>query len=237
MRRTLALETVLTIACVQTLQAAFIVEPIVGGSAYDHYAWVGGAGGAASVIALGGTAPGLSGINQSIFGGSVSPDIYQFSYTPGVDADNTVFAPDDLLGDNYGIPNYAAGLVGGGSGQYNVYATWIVSYGVGDPTSIANCDFFVTGDGPTVQPPTINQNTGYTGIPGGNGGWFYLGTVDLTAGNTYTVTMDAIVDSYVSMRSAGVMWEAVPVPEPSSIALSVLGGLGLALRALSRRKT
>jgi hypothetical protein len=46
--------------------------------------------------------------------------------------------------------------------------------------------------------------------------------------------MDAISDSFVSMRSAGVMWEAAPVPEPSMVALSVIGGLGL-LFALRRR--
>jgi hypothetical protein len=222
-----------TMMC-QCVQAAFVVEPISGGKAFDHYAWAGGAGGVASVTALGGTAPGLSGINSSIFGGSVSPDIYRFSYTPGTDVDNTTFAADDPLGDNFGVANLASGLVGGGSGLYNVYATWPVSSNVGPVPADPNVNFLVSSDGPLLTTPAINQNTGLSGTPGGNEGWFLLGTVSLTAGNTYTVDMDAITDNFVSMRSAGVMWEAAPVPEPSMVALSVIGGLGL-LFALRRR--
>jgi hypothetical protein len=231
MKKYLALGTILTIACAQTLQAAFIVEPIAGGKAFGNYAWVGGAGGVASVTALGGTAPGLSGINSSIYGGNVSPDIYQFSYTPGTDVDNTVFSAGDPLGDNFGTPNLASGVTGGGSGMYNVYATWIVSSNV----NAAGVDFSATSDGPAVSVLAVDQNTGMSGSPGGNAGWFLLGTVSLTAGNTYTVTMDAVADTFVSMRSAGVMWEPVPVPEPSTLALSLLGGAVL-FGLISRRK-
>ena len=229
MKKILTLATVLTIASAQTLQAAFIVEPIAGGKAYANYAWIGGAGGVASVTALGGTAPGLSGINQSIFGGSVSPDIYRFSYTPGVDADNTVFTPGQHLGGNYAIENLASGVTGGGSGQYNVYATWIPSTGItGYGTT-----FEVSSDGPLIVSPLIDQNTGGTGNPGGNAGWFHLGTVSLTAGNTYTVDMYPAAYTYVSMRSAGIMWEVIP--EPSTMALCIAGGLVL-LGCISRRR-
>ena len=236
MKKLLALGTVLTIACVQTVQAAFIVEPIAGGLAYNHYAYL-PAGGVASVTALGGTAPGLSGINSSIYGGNGATDTYRFSYTPGTDVDNWSPAAGLTLGDNYLVDNYATGVIGGGSGRYNVYATWIVSSNItGGGTT-----FNVTSDGPLVTSPLINQNTGMTGngvlngTGGGNVGWFYLGTVALTAGNTYTVSMAPVTSTFTSMRSAGVMWEMVPVPEPSTLALSIVGGLFL-LGHISRRR-
>lgn len=205
----------------QGVQAAFVVEPISGGKAFANYT------GNERTTALGGTAPGLSGINSSIFGGTAAPHIYQFSYTPGVDSDNTVFTPGQLLGDNYEAPNYATGLTGGGDGLYNVYATWVVS----DNISGLGTTFTVTSDDSPIAVANIDQNTGKSGSPGGNAGWFYLGTVELTAGNTYTVQMAPASDTYVSMRSAGVMWEAIP--EPSTLALLV-GGLGLFVAARRR---
>lgn len=234
MKTFVALAAVLTFACVQTLQAAFIVEPVPGGKALANYSWIGGAGGAARVnTTLGGTAPGLSGTGSHAWGGTVAPHVYQFSYTPGPDVDNTVYTPGLLLGDNYTVPNYATGLTGGGSGIYNVYATWVVSANIGSPTTVANANFLVSSDGPLLTPPTVNQNTGMSGGPGGNAGWFYLGTVGLTAGNTYTVVLDPIVDNYVSVRMAGVMWEMVP--EPSTLALAMVGGL-LLFGGIARRR-
>lgn len=227
MKRLLALGTVLTAVCVQTLQASFIVEPIAGGKAFANYAYL-PAGGAASVTALGGTAPGLSGIVSSIYGGNGATDTYRFSYTPGPNVDNTLFTPGLLLGDNYAVPNYATGLTGGSSGRYNVYATWVVSANV----SGGGTTFKVSSDGPLITSPLINQNTGMSGTPGGNAGWFLLGTVDLTAGTTYTVDMTPVSSTFVSMRSAGVMWELIP--EPSTLALSIAGGLVL-LGRISRR--
>ena len=54
-----------------------------------------------------------------------------------------------------------------------------------------------------------------------------LGTVQLTAGNTYTVTQTAANLLFTSMRSSGVMWEAAPVPEPTLLSLLALPMLSL----------
>jgi hypothetical protein len=56
-----------------------------------------------------------------------------------------------------------------------------------------------------------------------------LGTVQLTAGNTYTVVQTAPNTSFVSMRSAGVMWELQPdnVPEPATVALIGMACIGM----------
>lgn len=234
MKTFVALGAVLTFACVQTLQAAFIVEPTSGGKAFANYAYL-PAGSAASVGTT--PAPTALGLTRTshIFGGNGATDTYQFSYTPGTDVDNTVFSGGLQIGDNYLVPNYATGKTGGVSAKYNVYATWIVSSNI----SGGGTTFTVTSDGaPTVTGP-LNQNTGMTGngilngIGGGNVGWFLIGTVDLTAGNTYTVQMTPVSSTYVSMRSAGVMWEMVP--EPSTLALSLVGGL-LLLGHISRRR-
>jgi len=235
MKRVILSTIVAATLIAQCVQAAFIVEPIAGGKAYANYAYTGAGGTAASVTALGGLAPGLSGINSSIFGGNGTTDQYTFSYTPGTDADNTTFTAGQWLGDNFGTTNYASGVIAGASGDYNVYATWVVSANIGSPTTVPNLDFYVSSDGPLLHPATVNQNTGNTGTPGGNAGWFYLGTVSLTAGNTYTVVWDSIVDNFVSMRSAGVMWEPVLVPEPSTLVLSIAGGLALLGLSFRRR--
>jgi len=230
MKASVALGAVLTIACAQTLQAAFIVEPTSGGKAFGNYSYL-PAGGAASIGAS--PAPTALGLTRTshIYGGNGATDTYRFSYTPGTDLDNTVFSVGLQIGDNYSVANYATGETGGATAQYNVYATWVVSSNV----SGGGTTFTVTSDGSPLISPLINQNTGMSGSPGGNAGWFYLGTVALTAGNTYTVSMSPVSSTFVSMRSAGVMWEMLPVPEPSTLALSLAGGL-LLLGYISRRK-
>jgi hypothetical protein len=57
--------------------------------------------------------------------------------------------------------------------------------------------------------------------------WNLLGTVQLTAGNTYTVTQTAPNTSFTSMRSGGVMWELQPIPEPATLSLAALGLIGV----------
>ncbi|MEM8494707.1 MAG: PEP-CTERM sorting domain-containing protein [Planctomycetota bacterium] len=188
-------------------------------------------------------AVGASGF-ASLFGGngSLSPDTYVFSYTPGTDVDNFSPAAGSLLGSTTGFgTETASGLVGGGSGQYNVYITVPATTNI----SGGNTTITATSDSADVV-SVLDLNNGGTGadlvtgpvddpldqifVGGANDAWFLLGTVDLTAGVTYTVTWEAGTNSFVSMRAAGVLWEAVPEPATASL-------LGLGALAMLRRRS
>jgi len=170
------------------------------------------------------------GAHSSLFGGNgnLFPDTYVVSYTPGTDNDNYSLAAGALLGSSTGFgTETSSGLTGGVSGSYKVYIT-VPSSGNVTSTSTATA----TGDFmSTVVVSGLNLNDGGTGVdldpgPAFVGGavnaWYLLGTVDLTAGNTYTMTLESTGgNTFVSQRLAGVMWE--PVPEPSSAALLGLG--------------
>lgn len=177
------------------------------------------------------------GLHQSIFGGDglVFPDTYIMSYTPGTDADNYSPTAGSLLGSTTGFgTELASGIAGGGSGLYNVYITVPESSNV----NVAGSKITITGDGAPVVLGAVNLNNGGTGadldpgaafVGGAVNAWYKIGTVDLTAGSTYTLTMEANVNSFVSQRLAGVMWEAIP--EPSSIAMiALVSGCGLFIR-------
>jgi hypothetical protein len=175
-------------------------------------------------------------LHDSLFGGDgvVSPDTYIMSYTPGVDADNFFPAAGSLLGSTTGFGSeLSSGLAGGGSGLYNVYITVPDSTNVNVAGSIAT----ITGDGAPVVVGPLNLNSGGTGadldagpgfVGGANNAWFLIGTVSMTAGNTYTLTLEAEVNSFVSQRLAGVMWEAVP--EPATVSLLAFGAIALLRR-------
>lgn len=174
------------------------------------------------------------GAHQSIFGGDgvALPDTYVVSYTPGTDVDNYSPATGALLGSSTGFgTELASGLAGGTTGLYNVY----ISVPEATNVNVAGSTVTATGDFiSAVAGPGLNLNNGGTGpdldpglafVGGAVNAWYKVGAVQLTAGTTYTLTMEAGENSFVSQRLAGVMWEQVP--EPASAVLLGLGSLAL----------
>jgi hypothetical protein len=254
--RTFSIALAAAICFLGSVQAAFIVEPdnVAGpdGKANDHFSSL-PAGTGFSLTATASSAVGLQ-ANQTAFGNpanSTGPDQYTFRYTPGPDADNTPLAALTSLGnseatdaDGLGagapvyanLPQLATGQTGGVSGLYNVYFTTLTSTNVSTTGSF----FDITNDAATVSLNPVNLNDAGTGpdevagtpfTGGANNRWLKIASlVHLTAGTTYTVTETANTASFVSQRAAGVMWELVaadPVPEPSTMLLLSLAGLGL----------
>lgn len=215
-------------------QAAFIVEAHVSGLANGNFSFGGDTTTATASLASG--AVGLTATN-SIFGGDglLLGDTYVFSYTPGTDADNFAPAGGSILGSTTGFgTEIASGFVGGPSGPYNVYFTTPQSTNV----NAGGSNFTITSDGAPLVLNPVGQNNGDTGadldpgaafVGGANDAWFLLGTVNLTAGTTYTVSQAANANTFVSQRNHGVMWEAL-VPEPSTMLLGCFGAVSLLAR-------
>lgn len=211
----LALSTALLMSAPS--DAAFIVETTAGGKALANFTSTG-----ASVSATThGLAPGLTPGIGSVYGGNAvdAPDVYTYSYAPGADADNTAFTAGEDLGNG----NSATGEAGGASGLYNVYATWPVS----DNISTLPTTYSISGDSLSAE-LVVNQNQAATGL---GDGWVLIGQVDLSAGNNYVLTQSSgVPPSFVSMRSAGALFEyaGAVIPEPASIMLIGLAGMALA---------
>ncbi len=216
-------------------QGAFIVEPYPGGLASDHFSHNG------PTFPTGSTPSGavlLTPNHPSIYGGSAVapiPDTYTYSYTPGTDADNVAVPQYQYFGNGL----YTSNETGGQTGYYNVYITWP---GATNVSSL--CDITVANDGADVVWTGVDMNTGGTiaiadswdhdplaTLYGANNAWLKIADeVLLTAGQTYTVSQVAQSNTFVSMRSAGVMWEFVSVPEPVSLLIFAAGGLFLRRR-------
>ena len=227
---------VLVVATGQSARAAFVVETRAGGKAFANFGF-GGDTTTASASSATSAAVGGTPLIGSVFGGNGTvSDTYVYRYTPGPDADNTAYAPGSVLGSTTGFPgqgNVASGLTGGVSGTYRVYFTAPESTNVAVPSS----DFTITQDGASIVVDDVNLNNGGTGpdtdpgpafVGGANNAWWLLGTVELTAGTTYTVTQNSNGIGFVSQRASGVMWELVP--EPGAASLVVLGGMVAAMR-------
>jgi hypothetical protein len=141
---------------------------------------------------------------HSLFTSDETPAYYDFPYiyTPAFDVDNFFSSEGFDLANGH----LSSGLIGGAPGLYNVYITWPESTNVeGD------CKITVSNDGPEVVLDVVDMNTGGTGDPGGNDGWFRIAEqIHLTTGTTYTIHQIALAPSgYPIMRSHGVLWELV----------------------------
>lgn len=151
---------------------------------------------------------------SAVYGGT-GDHIYTFFYTPSpvgcLDVDNAVFAGGTDLGNG----DLASGLVGGGAGLYNVYATWRES----DNVTQDNANFTITSEGVDVSLVNVQQYGITAPLPPGSDTWLLIAEgVPLVTGRTYTVTQtqasNIIPIPYVSMRNHGVMWEFVEPIEP-----------------------
>ena len=170
------------------------------------------------------SAVGLTG-GDSIYGGNATSglDTYLFTYTPSVDGNNRDLAAGTELNDDGDV---ASGVEAGGSGAYNVYGTWPFT----DNVSGGTTTFTLSDDQANVLFTTeIDQNGGGSGT--GNE-WVFLGSATLDADTTYTLSQVAGSNTFVSMRAAGVLFDAVAVPEPMGIAAAA----GFGLLALRRRR-
>jgi len=159
---------------------------------------------------------GLSGAD-SIFGGDGVNfgDTYRYTYNPSVDLDNLVIPAGTDLGGGV----LASGLPSGGPGRYAVYATWPFTENVGGLTTFTAT---TTGDSFVLE---LDQN-------GKGHEWIKLGEINWTSGDI-VLSQVASVNSFVSMRAAGVLFEVVP--EPTALTLGLLGLLGFNLRRFTSR--
>lgn len=213
-----------------TVRAAFIIEPRPG-KAFSNYRFA-GTGGTNSATTTDSSAFGLTPSNGSAYGGgAATSDDYAFRYTPGSDIDNTPITAGLDLGNG----DLASGLTGGVSGTYNVYVTWPTSSNV-DPSgtdfSLVNT---LSPGSPILTVNGVIQDSDTAGVAPGADAWFLLGSASLTAGQSYELHSIANSTAFVSQRMDGVMFELQPVPEPSTIALGLLGGAGVMFSYLRRR--
>ena len=207
-----------------TSQASFLVQVDVDGADDGpitfHPNFSFGNGGTTASTSSHSSAVGLA-EGDSIFGGDGTPsDQYVITYTPGTDGDNLALAAGTALNDDGDL---ASGVTAGGSGDYDIYVTWPFT----SNTSGGGSLFVLTDDmANTLFSVPFDQNGGDAGT--GNE-WIKIGSANLDASTTYTLTQTTQDSSFVSQRLEGVLFEAA-IPEPSSLALAVLCGLSVLVR-------
>ncbi len=215
------------------VQAVFIIETN-GTLGSSNFAYTGGAGGTARTSStssspglLPAVADGTFFTYDHVFGGTVAPHQYTFTYSPASDPDNHSFT----VGTDYNLPQglESSGLAGGTAGIYNVYRITQANPGVtaGNTTLY---EVFVNGGLEASE--TVDQNAADLAAGENIGRWELIGSVSVfNASDTVSVTMTPSTDGFVSMRAHGMMFEYVaPIPEPGITALAGLGLLGLLRR-------
>jgi hypothetical protein len=178
-----------------------------------------------------GLAPG-----NSIFGGNGVnlPDTYIFTYNMTVDGDNLVLAPGTQLNNDGPLFfDQASGGAAGGAGLYRVYATWPLTNNVSVTSGPTQYQLLDSNNVPLIT-TIINQNATQGGpTPPDNAvragdEWVYLGSAVLDGTSTYRVTQQpTLANQFVSMRSEGILFEPVVIPEPATAGLIALAALGL----------
>ena len=159
--------------------------------------------------------------------GATQADTYVYSYTPATAGNNWNPAAGTALDSGVHVDDgqVATGAAAGTNGLYNIYATWpqtaSVSGGITHYTltdSLNNVVFDVD----IIQNTAQAENLTF----GGGGEWVFLATSGLIGTETYTLTQKSSANTFVSMRAAGLLFDQV-IPEPTSLALAGLAGLGM----------
>lgn len=218
----------LVLGCASQVQAAFLIEIDTDGAddglvSYSANFSFGGDTSTASSSAAA-TTLGLTG-GDSIFGGDGinEVDTYRYFYSPASDGDNLPLVAGTPLNND---GHTASGALAGGGGLYSVYATWPGTTNVsGGTTTYTLFDQFNN----VLFTSPIDQNTAQDNENDGAGNeWIFLGRAFLDAGGRYQLIQQSSSNTFVSMRSSGVLFEAVP--EPATAALLAMGMIGLLRR-------
>jgi len=215
-------------------RAAFVIEIDTDGlddgpiTYHPNFAFAGDTTSASTSSAS--SAEGLAGADSLFGGNGTAADTYSVTYTPAVDGDNNNLGGIALNDDgNVGSP-----IAAGATGTYDVYASWPIT----NNTSGGPINFRLNDGSSDLFAVSLDQNSvqGFVdptnGMTFAGGEWIYLGSADLDANTTYTLFQESSAATFVSMRASGYLFDA-QVPEPATVTLAALAGLGLV--ALRRR--
>lgn len=165
-------------------------------------------------------------VGDSLFGGDGinEPDTYVYRYDPTSDADNLATGGAFLGVDLAGDPVYGSGQTGGAPGLYRVLAAW-----PGTENVNAAGVTYEAVSGSNSFSVLVDQNTANDATGGFDDVWVLLGVIEYDGSSGIIVSQKAEVNSFVSMRAAAVLFE--PIPEPSTTVLALAALAGLAARS------